>query len=859
MRHYMASTVAMLGVVLAAKASAIERQVLPTTVAPWHYDLHIAPHAEAMSFTGEVKIDVEVKSSTTRIVLNAADLTLDDATLDSDIALTIQPDAKTETVVLIAPKLLAPGRHRLAIRWQGPINTFTSGFFALDYDGPNGAKQRMIATKFEPAAARRFMPLWDEPGVKATYTLTADVPAGELAISNTSVEKEEPLAKGLKRVTFRETPKMSSYLLFFAAGDLERVSADVGGTRIGVVVRKGAGAQASYALAAAKALLPYYNQYFGLEYPLAKLDLIAGPGSGSFGAMENWGAIFFFEDALLVDPDRATDAVRRQVFSTVAHEVAHQWFGDLVTMAWWNDLWLNEGFASWMASKALDHLHREWNPWLATQIGRERAMRLDALSGTHPVIQDVVSGPAANQAFDGITYGKGEAVIRMLEAYVGEGAFQRGVAAYMKRHAYGNTVNDDLWSAIEEASGQPVKAIAADFLTQPGVPLVRIDDHGAIQEGCFRLDSAATAGRWTVPLVIRSQRGGSESRLLLTPAGTRAASALPFLVNAGQTAYVRVAYSPAAFTPLADRFATLQAADQIGLISDGWALAQTGEAPGTRVLELVSRLPADVEPLVWIHALRTLREIERLERGSPAEAAWLAWTRTTLAKPFARLGWDAKPGEPQNDAVLRESLLYALGRAGDRAVIDEARRRFAAWERDSSKLSAALFEPVVAIVSRAADPATFTRLRARAKAEVDPQRKEVLYELMTDASDPALAKEMLGIATSGEAPRSQAARLVADVAETHPDLAWAHALATLPQVAGNLDLRQRYQYLPGVAAASSEAARADELHAIAMRDFPEGSRRFADQVEAGIRQRAAFKARIVSVIDAWVAGQATQR
>ncbi|MBM6578390.1 M1 family metallopeptidase [Microvirga sp. SRT01] len=842
-----------LALVAAMPAVAAERQVLPADVVPLHYDVAIMPDAAALSFSGEVGTDVQVATTTGRIVVNAADLVLDSATLDGKTPLTIAIDKAAETATLTAPGMIAPGRHRVTIRWHGAISKFTSGFFALDYDDAAGTKKRMIATKFEPAAARRFMPLWDEPARKASYTLTADVPATDLALSNTPVAKEVTLPGGRKRVTFAKTPKMSSYLLFFASGDLERLSRKDGKVEVGIVTRRGVASRGQEALDTAVQLLPYYNSYFGAEYPIAKLDLIAGPGSGSFSAMENWGAIFFFENALLLDPASITESARQQIYSVVAHEMAHQWFGNLVTMDWWNDLWLNEGFASWMATTATSRFHPEWKPWLGSQIDRAGAMRLDALPGTHPVIQDVASGPAANQAFDGITYGKGEAVIRMLEAYVGAMPFQRGVQAYMAAHAYGNTVNDDLWTSIEAASGQPVAAIAADFLGQAGVPLVNVAGGGPVSQGRFSFDPAATAGRWTLPLTIRPLAGGSGQPWLMTAATTRLPTAAPTLVNAGQAAYARVSYAAPAYAPVLAAFPSLPAADQIGLLSDAWALGQAGKGPAARALELARALPADADPLAWTQALSAIGETTGLEAGTPGDAAWQGWVRATVAAPFARLGWTAKPGESANDAILREALIYTLGRADEPTVLVEAKRRFAGWQRDRASLPAALVDPVLILAGRNADAATFAMFRSAAKAEADPERKAALYAYMAGVRDPALAAEMLTIATGGEAPPARAARLVAQVARVHPDLAWTHALATLPAVAPNLDLRQRFQYLPSVASGSASAARADELHAIAARDFPEGSRRFADQAEAGIRQRARLKQTMLPKVDRWIA------
>jgi aminopeptidase N len=367
-------------------------------------------------------------------VLNAADLIIRKATLSGRTApLAFTADKKTETIAFRTGPL-KPGRYTLTIDYSGKIFTQASGLFALDYDtaatpGAASVKKRALFTQFENSDARRFAPMWDEPGVKSVFSLTVETADDWMAVSNMPAAKTEPLGGGRKAVTFQDSPKMSSYLVFLGLGDFERIHQQVGPTDVGVVVRRGDGAKAQFALDAAVKLLGYYNDYFDEPYPLPKLDMVAGPGrSQFFGAMENWGAIFYFDYELLLDPKISSEADRQNVFVVVAHEMAHQWFGDLVTMAWWDDLWLNEGFASWMENKATDHFHPEWKIWLQTLDGQQGAMRTDARAGTHPVITPIPDVFAAANAFDGITYQKGQAVIRMLEAYAGEDRVPAGRA-----------------------------------------------------------------------------------------------------------------------------------------------------------------------------------------------------------------------------------------------------------------------------------------------------------------------------------------------------------------------------------------------------------------------------------------------
>jgi aminopeptidase N len=420
---------------------------LPRGVVPSHYDIALTPDAASGRFTARAVITVSVGKATSSITLNAADLSFNSVTAapaagGAAQTAKVSVDARAQTASFAFDKPLAPGLYRLALDYSGVIGTQAVGLFSLDYPGPDGKQQRALYTQFENSDARRMIPSWDEPGYKATFTLEATIPAGQMAVSNMPAASTTTLPDGRQKVSFAKSPKMSTYLLFFALGDFERATAKVEGTELGVVTRRGAIDQARFALDSSKDILREYNDYFGVRYPLPKLDNIAGAGrSQFFGAMENWGAIFTFEYALLFDPASSTQHDRQEIFATTAHEMAHQWFGDLVTMRWWDDLWLNEGFASWMESRMTARLHPEWNTQLGAVGSRDGAMQRDSVATTHPVVQHIETVEQANQAFDEITYQKGEAVIRMLEAYVGENAWRSGVRSYMKAHAYGNTAS----------------------------------------------------------------------------------------------------------------------------------------------------------------------------------------------------------------------------------------------------------------------------------------------------------------------------------------------------------------------------------------------------------------------------------
>src|SRR5215471_11325677 len=480
---------------------------LPKTVAPIHYALDLTPDLDKLTFSGSEVVDIEVMEPTARLMLNAVDMTIEGVAIEGEAAPQVTSDAAAQTVTFTFAHPIAAGRHQLRVSFTGRINRFGRGLFMVDYPTAEGRK-RVMSSHLEPSDARRIFPSWDEPAFKATISLTVTVPRAFLAVSNMPVAREEPTGDGKKRVAFQPTPRMSSYLFVLAAGDLERVTADADGVTVGVVATRGKGEHGRYALDAAVGLLRYYNDYFGVAYPLPKLDLIAVPG-GFGGAMENWGGITFFESRLLFDPTTSASDARRGIFSIIAHEMAHQWFGDLVTMAWWDNIWLNEGFATWMQAKAADALHPEWQSWLNGNGFKQAAMNEDARRTTHPIQQPIANESEAMAAFDSITYAKGQALIRMLEDYLGEGTFRAGIRAYKKQHPYNNTTTADLWAALQGASGKPVTSIAAAYTEQGGIPLVVAETSctGDIQRLAIRQerftvhDPSPEPQRWQVPVV----------------------------------------------------------------------------------------------------------------------------------------------------------------------------------------------------------------------------------------------------------------------------------------------------------------------------------------------------------------------
>ena len=651
---------------------------------PIHYAIELEPNLESLTLAGAVVVDIEVREPTAQVVVNAVNMTLTGATADETQSASIALDAAAETATLTFPQPLAVGPHKLRIGFTAQINRFGRGLFYVDYPTEQGTK-RMISSHLEPADARRVFPCWDEPAFKATFALTVTVPRSFLAVSNMPVAHEEPVTPSLKQVTFATTPKMSSYLFVLAAGELERLSAQADGVTVSVVTTAGKRAQGRFALDTAIDLLRYFNDYFGIKYPLPKLDLIAVPG-GFGGAMENWGAITFFESRLLFDPATNADAARRGIFSLVAHEIAHQWFGNLVTMGWWDNLWLNEGFATWMQVKAAEHLYPQWQSWLNSNERKQNAM-----SRTHGAPRTRSSSrsptkPRPWRSSTGITYSKGQAVIRMLESYLGEETFRAGIRKYMADHAYGNTTTADLWRALEAASGKPVATIAATFTEQAGVPLV-------VARGALRGRRAAhraAAGALHHPRPDPRRRGAGRCRWRSVRCARCARPkpccsadepreiaagrcGEPVKLNLGDVGYYRVEYDAASRAALAKSLGA-----DVGGRPGQSARRQLGAGgSGPRRARLLSRAGRGDrqrrQPRGVGAGDRHLQPARSAGAQSPGASGVGAYARAKLRPVFDRLGWDAAGPDADDGALLRARLIRVLGEARRRG--DSGRSR----------------------------------------------------------------------------------------------------------------------------------------------------------------------------------------
>jgi aminopeptidase N len=845
---------------------------LPKEVVPTEYAIRIVPNLDNFTIASSETVKLNVRSPVHQLVLNALELKIDAASVDGkELPLSaIRTDNEKELVTLTLPSELAAGDHVLALRFTGKINQQGQGLFYVRYqEQGSGARKIMLGTQFEATDARRFFPCWDEPAFRARFQLTAVVPQNWLAVSNMPIESEQKVAGG-KEVRFASTPPMSSYLNVFVAGELDFIESQVGPTQIRVIATKGNAELGRYALEASAQILKYYNDYFGVPYPLPKLDQIAIPG-GFGGAMENWGGITYYESVLLFDPKNSSAETKQDIYEVIAHEMAHMWFGDLVTMAWWDNLWLNEGFASWMGSKCTAHFNPQWEVWLArklprdptrrTGIAKEAAMEGDARSTTHPIQQRIATEAEANSAFDDITYKKGQSFLRMLESFLGEDVFRDGIRRYMAAHEYSNTTTADLWNALSKASNKSVGEIAAGWTEQPGFPVVEVkraaDGKVQLSQERFTVNfKNASPLLWQIPLTY-SVVGGTSTTLLMTDK-TASLENIPadraLKLNVNGAGNYRVEYDEPSWQLLLKALPKLGTEDRVNLMSDAWALVQAGRAPVSRYLGLVEKLPASTDLAEREQIINVLDFMNDLLVGSSEREKFQRYARSLLRPTFETLGWEPKAGEPPNSGRLRASLISALGDLNDPEIIAGSRERFDKYLADPGPLPPDLRSPVLAVVGRYANEKTWNKLHQLGLKTTSSEDKQNHYNALAGATDPKLVNKTLAIALTDELPTSRATFLVSRVARDtgHPDIAWEFAKANMKVLLAKIDAAGANRYVPSLFVFFSDEPRADELKRYAEKNLPQTTAPEVTKAVDEIQFRGEFKKRLGAELNAWI-------
>jgi aminopeptidase N len=848
---------------------------LPKEVVPTDYAVRIVPDIDKLIFAGTETVKLDVHRRVRRLVLNALELKIEEASIDGKELppSAIKTDNKNELLTLALPSDLATGEHTLALRFAGKINQQGQGLFYMRYqEQESGARKTMLGTQFEATDARRFFPCWDEPVFRARFQLTAVVPENWLAVSNMPIENEKKITGG-KEVRFTATPPMSSYLNVFVAGELDFIESPSGPTQLRVIATKGKAEMGRYALEATSQILQYYNDYFGVAYPLPKLDQIALPG-GFGGAMENWGGITYYESKLLFDPKSSSAETKQDIYEVLAHEMAHQWFGDLVTMAWWDNLWLNEGFASWMGSKCTAHFNPQWEVWLRREsprdpsrrvgIAKEAAMEGDARSTTHPIQQPVATEAEANSAFDDITYKKGQSFLRMLESFLGEDVFREGIRRYMATHRYSNTTTADLWNALSEASGKPVGEIAAGWTEQPGFPLVKVKrEQGgnvSLTQERFTVNfTNALPLEWKIPLTY-AVVGETPATLLMSRKIDSIHNIPPdraLKVNVKGAGNYRVEYDRTSWKLLLGALKNLGVEDRVNLLSDVWALVQANRAPIAQYFELVEKLPASTELAECEQIIHVLDFISRRLSASPEQEKFQRYARSLLRPTFDAVGWEAKSDEEPATGNLRASLITALGNLNDPEIVASCRDRFKAFLTNPESLAPDLRPAVFSVVGRYADDAAWNELRQLGLKTTSIEEKQNYYDALAGAIDPKLVKKTLPIALTDELPTSRAVFLVLRVAREsgHPDIAWDFARTNMKALLAKADALGANTYAPSLFTFFSDDSRAGELRTYAKNSLSAASAPEVAKALDEIQFRFEFKKRLAAQLSAWIDGK----
>ena len=762
-------------------AAVSHAQRLPKTIRPQRYSLTLAPDLKAATFAGSEVIDITLAEPATSITLNAHDLTFGSVKIESaakEQTAAVSIDKEKEQVTFTVPSQLPAGKATLKIEYTGILNGALRGFYLS-----KTAKRNYAVTQFESTDARRAFPSFDEPAFKATFDIKLIVDKGDTGISNGPIVSDTP-GPGPDKHTlkFLTTPRMSTYLVAFLVGDFKCTSGEQDGVAIRTCSTPDKVGLTPYGVDVAKYVLHYYNDYFGIPYPLKKLDLIALPDFEA-GAMENFGAITYRETALLVDPKTASENAKMEVALVIAHEMAHQWFGDLVTMQWWDNIWLNEGFATWMENKPIEAMHPEWDIDQVVVSGMDGTLNLDAQPTTRAIRARAETPEEIEQMFDGISYGKASDVLLSVENYVGEDTFRKGVHAYLSAHLYGNATAEDFWNAQTATSHKPVDKIMESLVAQAGVPLLTFTQpsNGKVEVSQRRFFLSPSikpdpSQKWTLPVCFKTAEGKKDCQLL-TPetASLNVPQAPIFFANAAGKGYYRTSYAPSDYSALASHIeSSLSPSERISLLGDEWAQVRANTATVGDFLNLVAAVKDDPNANVVSSALDGLGAIRERVAATPEEKNALeAWFRRNFAPQYARLG-PPSAGDSPNKKQLRALLFAALGDAKDQQVLAEAREISSSYLANPASVDPNLGQTALQITARNGDAALFDQLQKISETSTNPEIQEGALRLLAMFESPDLAQRALQYAVSDKVRNQDAAIQLAISLDTdkNRDLTW---------------------------------------------------------------------------------------
>lgn len=767
----------------------VEPDILSSAVQPTYYDLVLWPNlSNDFEFKGTVDITINVDDAVDRISVHAKEISVKSAkvlsasssspaaaTIASMISYTM--DLKDDVLTFVFDEVVPVGTHVLSIAFKGLHNDQMAGFYRSKYKASDGSSKVMVSTQFESLDARRCFPCWDEPACKAQFKCTLIVEKGLQALSNMPIERQSAEDQGRNiRYEYMVTPKMSTYLLAFCVGVFDQVAGTTkNGVSIACYTPPGRSDQGRFALDVALKTLDLYDDFFGLPYPLPKLDMIAIPEFAA-GAMENWGLVTYREVDLLIDGDNATAWQKQRVCTVVTHELAHQWFGNLVTMNWWNDLWLNEGFACWTQTYAADKIFPQWKMWDSfVSDDMMRAQGLDALRSSHPIQVPIRRAEEVEAVFDAISYSKGACVVRMCYELMGEKVFRDGLRIYMKRHAYGNTKTIDLWTAWQEASGMDIPSLMATWTRQMGYPYLTVTNVDAAKgtfdatQRWFLADGSGDdePARWNVPMSVSTEKKTTKENLpMMTRDGGATRSfktSQPFgswiKLNSGQPTMVRVLYPKNMYDALVQAAADkkMPAVDRAGLVSDAYAFAKIGKIDPATLMKVLSIAKTETEYAVWEVLVTAIRGVDKaLQSGDNTEVAgkFRSWVSTELvAQTAERLGWEGKSSEPLLDTLLRSLIISLLGDVaeGNPKLLLEASKRFNAMcaniasggDGTCAELPSDLKTPVFKMVLRAGGKSEFDQIMKFWSVASTNAEKKLAYGALGSTPSAELKKRVL--------------------------------------------------------------------------------------------------------------------
>lgn len=772
-------------------------QRLPDIAHPDNYKLTFKPDVESARFDGDETISIQVQKPTSEITLNAVDIDFHDVSITSNgntQKATVTPEKEKEMVVLAVEKQLPAGPATIHITYSGILNSEMRGF----YLGKDDQGRKYAATQFEATDARRAYPSFDEPAYKATFDITAIAPKGMVAISNQKIVSDTENGD-THTVRFATTAKMSSYLAALVVGNFEYIEGEQDGIPIRVWATPGKKEMGHFALEVAQHVLSYYDHYFNIKYPYGKLDLIGLPDF-SAGAMENTACITFREVILLIDEKQGSVDLKKEIASVIAHEMAHQWFGDLVTMAWWDDIWLNEGFATWMESKPVEAWKPEWNVNLDDVSSTGGSLNVDSLANTRPIHQAAETPAQIQELFDGIAYGKTAAVLRMLEAYLGPQTFEAGVNAYLQKHQYSNATAVDFWDAQTKTSKKPVDKIMPTWVNQPGAPMVSVKTQCsgsstsvALSQKRYYYDRAKFDGPndqlWQIPLCLKGSADSHAKCELMTK--KEETFTLPgcsnwALANANATGYYRVGFQPDAVRDLSkDAEAKLTPAERISVQNDIWASIRVGSEPVGDYLAFAQGVESDRSRAVIEDVLNRLNYIGEYLVSDSDRDQYRSWMRGYLTPMMKEVGWEPKPGDSDETRALRARLFHALGYDGrDPQVLTEARKIADQALTDPSSVDHELAGGAFRVAALTGDSDFYDKLMTNLKSAKSPEIYYTDLFTLTEFNDPKLLQRTLDFAISPDVRSQDALQVIGSVMQNPAgrDLAWDFIRQHWPEI-----------------------------------------------------------------------------